>query len=1095
MPTDINITKLVKNHIPHAAFILNEEGNVITFNEAGKKYLPIINEGSYFFKLFETDASQFIERLFLEAKNFNKMLREELSLETENIKDEFEVVISPLENEDGNEYLITIKKIDKKYTKSGIDKFTIYTSEIEELISSPDILSIIEKIKSSFPFTFIGKTKFQKEINQLEELFWIKEPNGKYIIVNQNFANSLGLKASQIEGQNEKELLPKYLVKLYNTIDSYVIETTNSVFVDRVTSPTQFEPVDITEIIEFPITDVDNKVVAIVGISRKKPEDKKAKTSEFVDNSKILKDIDKPIVIINNENKIVSYSHKLFEYLPNKDVRELEGEIYKNIFEKKFVTIIDEFINSLKNESIEYGFRIKLEKDDKEATAVLNKIFDSSDTFWGISIQFGDKILNQSQTELKGKMYDIIMQASPDAMFVYDVDNLKFLEVNEAALKLYGYNKNIFLNMDLTDLYAPEDIQTLIESSDSKKLAGTFTGPWRHKKSDGSSILVELSKTDLDYQGKRAHLNIVRDVTEQLEKNKRYQLFKATYENSTDVIVNTDQDGFITYANDSAVKLFERTKKDLEKRPFLSLVGDNDRAKINAEVFHSGEKDTQTIELELKKESGDLFNATITASPILDYMGEIESFNLIVSADIEYLPMADTKPVKSGGVIDAPFLSNVFHELLTPINVIIGFVQELQESIDKPSEDQQEAIQIINENQKMLLQLMDNAVEYSQLEQGQITLKPEDILFTDLIDDLKEGVKKTASANKVEFTYGKISSSLKFQTDKHRVVSLLTLFLKFSIQITKEKKVFLSAYLYDDEHCVISVKDKRSGITEYLSKGLTEIFTKDENQIRRNYGFSRFTVKLTQKLIQLLGIKTELISKGGNVVEYGLVFPLEYSGEYVVQKEVETILVKGEEIPIKDISPKIETVENKQEKEAKEPSEISVNITVPEKPEEKPPVKETPLPPAEPKPVVEQKPPAPPVPLPQPVNKTPVDIKVLSCLYVEDQIDSQILFKVQMKDLRSMEFAISFEEALPLIKSHRFDFIVLDINLQGEYNGLDALRVIQKMPGYEDIPIIAVTAYVLPGDREKFIAAGFTDFISKPVLRDKLLDVLNKIFG
>lgn len=99
-----------------------------------------------------------------------------------------------------------------------------------------------------------------------------------------------------------------------------------------------------------------------------------------------------------------------------------------------------------------------------------------------------------------------------------------------------------------------------------------------------------------------------------------------------------------------------------------------------------------------------------------------------------------------------------------------------------------------------------------------------------------------------------------------------------------------------------------------------------------------------------------------------------------------------------------------------------------------------------------------------------------------------------MKELKEIKFAVSFEEALPLLDSCHFDFIVMDINLQGEYNGLDALRIIHKMPGYENIPIIAVTAYVLPGDKEKFIAAGFNDFISKPIFREKMIDSLEKIF-
>ncbi len=129
----------------------------------------------------------------------------------------------------------------------------------------------------------------------------------------------------------------------------------------------------------------------------------------------------------------------------------------------------------------------------------------------------------------------------------------------------------------------------------------------------------------------------------------------------------------------------------------------------------------------------------------------------------------------------------------------------------------------------------------------------------------------------------------------------------------------------------------------------------------------------------------------------------------------------------------------------------------------------------------------------KPIEKK-FDMSNYSCLYLEDQTDSQILFKSQMKDLRSIEFSVSFEDAIPLLEKNKYDFIVMDMNLQGEYNGLDALRSIQRMPGYKSVPVIAVTAYVLPGDREKFIVAGFSDFISKPVMRDKLVDVLKRIF-
>jgi two-component system cell cycle response regulator DivK len=100
-----------------------------------------------------------------------------------------------------------------------------------------------------------------------------------------------------------------------------------------------------------------------------------------------------------------------------------------------------------------------------------------------------------------------------------------------------------------------------------------------------------------------------------------------------------------------------------------------------------------------------------------------------------------------------------------------------------------------------------------------------------------------------------------------------------------------------------------------------------------------------------------------------------------------------------------------------------------------------------------------------------------------------------MKDLKNLNFAVSFEESLPLLDSGNYDFIVIDINLQGSYNGLDIMRILRTMPRYENTPVFAVTAYVLPGDQHKFVLAGFSGFISKPIFRDQMIDVLAEVFN
>ena len=100
-----------------------------------------------------------------------------------------------------------------------------------------------------------------------------------------------------------------------------------------------------------------------------------------------------------------------------------------------------------------------------------------------------------------------------------------------------------------------------------------------------------------------------------------------------------------------------------------------------------------------------------------------------------------------------------------------------------------------------------------------------------------------------------------------------------------------------------------------------------------------------------------------------------------------------------------------------------------------------------------------------------------------------------MKGLKNLNFAVSFEESLPLLESGNYDFIVIDINLQGSYNGLDILKILRTMPRYENIPVFAVTAYVLPGDQQKFVHAGFNGFIAKPIFRDHMIDLLAEVFN
>ena len=235
------------------------------------------------------------------------------------------------------------------------------------------------------------------------------------------------------------------------------------------------------------------------------------------------------------------------------------------------------------------------------------------------------------------------------------------------------------------------------------------------------------------------------------------------------------------------------------------------------------------------------------------------------------------KIVKEGkSKINGEFLHSLFHELLTPINVIIGFAQELAESITDPGDEQKESIEIIRDNQKTVLELMDNAIQYAQLIQHQIEIKPAMVKFVDIIDAIENNVDKVSKNENVNFAYGKISSSLKFVTDKQKMTTLISFLVEFAMKVTKNPKVYLSAYQNDAGHCIVSIKDERAGISPELLSAMNEIFSADEEEVRQKYGVSRFMLRHARKLADLLTERKEGINKFNKTVEFGYVIPIKY---------------------------------------------------------------------------------------------------------------------------------------------------------------------------------------------------------------------------
>ncbi len=970
---------------------------------------------------------------------------------------------------------------------NSVTHLQINTDEVYEFIENKSILDILESVKQAYPFTFIGRQKFRRKIDQLDFDFWIKDADEKIVIINTTFANTFEKKVSEIEGKTLSEIYSENEYQLIKHITDYISSSSNSVIYETFSNKSKE---DLIQTVEFPICDIDDNIVAIIGFKQNaiKLENLIAENSPS-ENSIKLEEMPAIIVRVDSNFMVKQFSNKFYKAFnlnPN------------SILEKSLQSIFNIDFSKLLASSTQSNIRIAKSEYSFESQPV------NGDSSLGYYFSFNKIIEKNIQSGASDKTFDMVMYTSPDPMFIYSIDNLRFLKVNEAALRFYNYREDEFLGMDLTDLYAPEDIQTLVDSASKNTIEHGFTGPWRQRKKDGSTVKVKISKSGIEFNGKRAHFNIIKDISENSESDKLVNQYQSILDTASDLIILTDPDGFIKKTSKSTIKELGYDVAELDDRPFLTLVTDDFRAKINTNIFHSAVPEVVEMECDIKKSNSESVLAHIIATPILDGSNSVELFSIVVSLQKDVVVKTVVKKeiihdavvgLKDKNNLDSEFLSHLFHELLTPVNVIIGFAQEIAESVDELDSEQKESVDIIKQNQRILLQLMDNAVQYSELEQNKAHLNPSNIHFVELIDKIETDISKVSANLGKEFSYGKISSSLRFETDSAKLQALITLLIEFAMRVTKKDKIYLSAYQTDPVHCVIGIKDDRNSISKELIDGMKEIFKADENIIRHKYGISRFMLRFALKVSDLITESRGVINKLGEPSEYGFTFAIRFD-EKIIEKQnaiKENLEQEREDVeaPIVNKAEEIEMVLPKPvEEELAKPTEpitvqVNVNTNAASQQAVEPIV--SPLTPVEEEVIEEAK-------VEDVVAGKGISFENLTCLYVEDQIDSQILFKVQMKGLKSIEFANSFEKALPLLQSRKYDFIIMDINLQGEYNGLDALRAIQKMENHKNVPIVAVTAYVLPGDRERFITAGFTDFISKPILHDKLETVIKNIF-
>ncbi|MBZ5666050.1 MAG: EAL domain-containing protein [Acidobacteriia bacterium] len=249
--------------------------------------------------------------------------------------------------------------------------------------------------------------------------------------------------------------------------------------------------------------------------------------------------------------------------------------------------------------------------------------------------------------------YRILFDSNPIPMWVFDRKTLKFLAVNEAASRQYGFSSREFLTMTIADIRPEEDIPDLLEATRNPVQGLQEPTIWRHQKKNGAIIDVEIIGHDLHFHGVEAELIAARDVTERKNAEETVQRLASIVEFSEDAIIGTNLAGMITSWNRAAEKMYGYTTAEAVHQNLSLLVPSERQAEMRAlmERVQNG-LPIECLETQRLTKAGSVLEMSVSISPIRDAAGRITGASTI-ARDITLRKRAEERSTLQSAALEA----------------------------------------------------------------------------------------------------------------------------------------------------------------------------------------------------------------------------------------------------------------------------------------------------------------------------------------------------------------------------------------------------------------------------------------------------------
>ncbi len=457
----------------------------------------------------------------------------------------------------------------------------------------------------------------------------------------------------------------------------------------------------------------------------------------------------------------------------------------------------------------------------------------------------------------------------------------KLLFCNKTFVKLFGFSlKEEALNYPITGLFVqPTSFTDIINKIHEKRKIENYACDCL---SVNGKILHTIFNTVGEYDNNQNLVNIrayIIDITEKVLAEKQVRLLERAVEQNSAAIIITDKNGIIQYVNKACAKLTGYSADE--------LLGNSPRVLKSGrqnDLFYKDLWDKILTgsdwqgELQNKKKNGELYWEYAIITPLFKPDGDISHF-IAIKEDvtekkelIDSLVVAKTRAEESDRLKSA-FLANMSHEIRTPMNGILGFA-ELLKSPDLTNEKHNKYINIIEKSGVRMLNIINDIVDISKIEAGQMEIQLGEVNINEQIEYLFNFFKPEADKKGLDLSF-KLSLSTPrafIITDREKVYAILLNLIKNAIKFT-QKGFIEFGYIkttgkkqgeeLEKPELEFFVKDSGKGIQPSRQDAIFERFIQEDIEDRMAMQGAGLGLSITKAYVEMLGGKIWVESKPG----------------------------------------------------------------------------------------------------------------------------------------------------------------------------------------------------------------------------------------